>query len=163
MMDFQIKRTSRHCHATERELKPGELFFSVLVEEDGVLSRQDYCEEAWEGPIDGSIGWWRARIPETEGGRVYWAPRDVLLAYFDSIVEKADHTATTYVMGLLLVRKRILQLVDSEVTDEGEFLELRYAKEKRTYKVPVVDLGDGQVNDIQRELADQLFTDQPPE
>lgn len=163
MMDFQIKRTSRHCHATERELQPGEMFFSDLVEEEGVLSRQDFCEEAWQGPSDDSIGWWRARIPETEGGRVYWAPRDVLLAYFDSIVEKTDQAATTYVMGLLLVRKRILQLIDSETTDSGEFLELKYAKEKRTYKVLVVDLSDEQVNEIQRELGDQLFTDQPPD
>jgi len=163
MMDFQIKRTSRHCHATERELQPGEPFFSDLVDEDGVLSRQDYCQEAWQGPSEGSIGWWRARIPETEGGRVYWAPRDVLLAYFDSLVDKTEHIATTYVMGLLLVRKRILQLVDSETTELGEFLELRRAKDKRTYKVQVVDLSDGQVNDIQRELGDQLFTDQPPD
>lgn len=163
MMDFQIKKTSRHCHATERDLKPGELFFSDLVQEEDALIRRDFCEEAWQGPDEHSIGWWKAKIPEIEGGRVYWAPRDVLLAYFDSLIEKPDYQPTVYVMALLLVRKRILQLVDSETNEEGEFLELKFSKENRTYKIPVVELSNEQVTNIQQDLGEQLFTDQPPD
>ena len=94
---------------------------------------------------------------------MYWAPRDVLLAYFDSLVEKPDYQPTVYVMALLLVRKRILQLVDSETNEEGEFLELKFAKENRTYKIPVVELSNEQVTNIQQDLGEQLFTDQPPD
>ena len=33
MLDFDIQRFTRHCHATGRELSPGEAFYSVLVSE----------------------------------------------------------------------------------------------------------------------------------
>ena len=163
MMDFQIKRTSRHCHATERELKPGETFFSDLVQEDDELVRRDFCEKAWQGPDASSLGWWKAMIPVVEGGRVYWAPRDVLLAYFDSLSGKPQHQPTAYVMALVLVRKRILQLVDSATSTEGEVLEVRHARDNKTYTVPVVQLTPEQINQIQQELGEQLFMDQPPE
>ena len=163
MMDFHIKRTDRHCHATERELKPGEQFFSDLVKEGDGLVRRDYCEEAWSGPGEHSIGWWKATIPEVAGGRVYWAPRNVLLAYFDSLTAQPRSKPTVFVMALLLVRKRILQLVDSEQTPEGEVMEVRHTRENKTWKVNVIELTPEQVDAIQQELAEQLFMDQPPD
>jgi len=163
MMDFQIKRTGRRCHATERELKPGEEFFSDLVKNKGELRRRDFCSEAWEGPHVNSIGWWRSTIPKIDGGRVYWAPREVLLSYFESLQQNEKYKSTAYVMALVLVRKRILKLVDSAKKDGAEVLEVRYGKEDKTYIVPVIELSHDEMNEIQQELAQQLFMDHPPE
>lgn len=163
MMDFQIKRTGRHCQETDRELKPGEEFYSELICESAALVRKDYSAEAWQGPDANSVGWWRARIPQMDGGRVYWAPREVLLAYFESLRDLPTVPPAAYVMALLLVRKRILQWVDTRETPRGEIMELKYVKENKTYEVAVVELSDQQINGIQQELAEQLFMDQPPE
>ena len=163
MMDFQIKRSGRRCHATERELSAGEEFVSELVAERGEVNRYDYCLDAWQGPSGESIGWWRARVPRNDGGKVYWAPRDVLVSYFETIQGNEPLQSTAYVMALVLIRKRILQLVDSEGEGASEVLELRYPREKKTWKVPVVELTDSQIREIQQELSEQLFMDQPPE
>ncbi len=163
MMDFQIKRTGRRCHETDRELKPGETFYSELVDEEGELTRRDLSSEAWDGPHENSIGWWQARVPDIQGGKVYWAPRDILLSYFESLQQHEQHRAAAYVMALLLVRKRILKLVDSIEQDGIECLEVRYAKDNKTWNVPVVELKNEQAESIQQELAQQLFTDHPPE
>ena len=163
MMDFHIKRTGRHCYSTERELKPGESFYSDLVSVDDELQRRDFCEEAWQGPGEESIGWWRSRIPKNEEGRVYWAPREVLISYFESLQANPKAQPTAYVMALLLVRKRILKLVDSTEGPHGKLLEVLYAKENKTWNVPVVELTQEQASTIQGELAEQLFMDQPPE
>ena len=120
-MDFQIKKTSRRCHATERDLQPGEAFYSELIQEEGEFQRRDYCAEAWQGPHEHCIGWWQSRIPDAESGRVYWAPRDVLLSYFESMQGQPGYEATAYVMALVLLRKKYLQLVDSG--EPGEAME----------------------------------------
>ncbi len=163
MVDFQIKRTGRRCQTTDRELKPGEEFYSQLVQQDDGLVRQDYSLEGWQGPQANSVGWWRARIPQLDGGRVYWAPREVLLTYFDSLQGVEKHQPTAYVMGLLLVRKRILQWVDCRQTPLGEIMELHSSRENQSYEVPVVALDATQIEEIQKELAEQLFMDQPPD
>lgn len=163
MMDFQIKRTTRRCHETDRELKPGESFYSDLVKQDGELLRRDICEEAWKGPDEASIGWWRARIPANDSGKVYWAPRDVLISYFETLQQNEKHAPIAFVMALLLIRKRILKLVDSEEKDGQEQLEIHCSRDKKTWNVPVVDLTPQQVTEIQQELAQQLFMDHPPE
>ncbi len=161
MMEFQIKKTSRRCQSTDRELRPGEVFFSELIQESGVFHRRDYCEEAWQGPHESCIGWWKSSIPETDSGRVYWAPREVLMSYFQSLQDDPRHRATLYVMALVLLRRKYLQLVDSGET--GEFMELRDPKQKRTWKIQVVELSTDQINQIQQDLGEQLFMDQPPE
>jgi len=163
MMDFQIKRTTRRCFETEQDLKPGQPFYSELVDDDGELCRRDYSESAWQGPGEHSIGWWKSRIPQIQGGKVYWAPRDILLSYFQSLQQHEKNAATTYVMALLLVRKRLVKLVDSIQREGGEVMEINYAKEDKTWTIPVVQLSGSQVAESQNELAQQLFMDHPPD
>ncbi|MGI9516099.1 MAG: hypothetical protein ACR2NP_03555 [Pirellulaceae bacterium] len=161
MMEFQIKKTSRRCHTTDRELQSGETFYSELVQEHGEFQRRDYCEEAWQGAQEDGIGWWKSQIPETDGGRVYWAPRDILLSYFESLHDNPAHADTLYVMALVLLRKKYLQLVDSG--DATELMELQDKRAGKTWKIAVVPLSNEQVATIQQELGEQLFMDQPPE
>lgn len=163
MMDFQIKKTGRRCFATDRELVAGEPFYSDLVQSGQDIERRDYCEEAWTGPGEGSLGWWRARIPKRDGDRVYWAPRDVLFAYFESLQQNDAHQATAYVMALLMIRKRMVQLVDTHEEDGKEWLEVQFKKENKTWNVTVVELDAAAIQQIQLELAEQLFMDHPPE
>jgi len=52
MIDYELKRCTRHCAVTERQLQPGETFFSTLTAEGAELARRDYSVEAsacWGG------------------------------------------------------------------------------------------------------------------
>lgn len=165
MMDFQIKKSARRCQATDRELTAGESFYSDLISDGDQYVRKDFCETAWEGPDENSIGWWKASIPKVDSGKVYWAPRDVLISYFESLLQGEQHCATAYVLALALIRKRILQLVDSQTADDGksELLEVAYKKEGKTWNVTVVELTNEKIAKIQQELGEQLFMDHPPD
>ena len=167
MMDFQIKRSGRRCHATDRELKPGEEFISELVPGDSGgatdFQRHDYCLEAWQGPADDSIGWWRSRIPKLDSGRVYWAPGDVLREYVSRLHQAAECRAQAYVMAMLLVRKRLMRMEGQETDDEGQaWLVVRDSSSREEYRVAVMELSAPERDAIQQEFAEQLFTDQPP-
>ena len=62
-MDYDVARCSKHCYETEREFQPGEAFYSALVVDGADIERRDYSLDAWKGEPEGTIGWWKSRMP----------------------------------------------------------------------------------------------------
>jgi uncharacterized protein YbaR (Trm112 family) len=157
-MDYELQRCTRHCEATGRELAPGEEFYSALVDAGAELQRHDYAKEAWQGPPEGCIGWWKSQIPTPEAKRMHWAPNDVMLQFFEELEQKLDRQDMRYVLALLLVRRRVMRLEESERDPEGrELLVLYCPRRDVTYRVPVVLPEEARVGAIQDELAAMLF------
>jgi len=157
-MDYEIPRSTRRCALTERELQPGEGFYSVLVADGGKLTRRDYSVEAWKGPPDVAIGWWRSQVPRPDAKRVHWAPNDVMLELFDQLENQPASQDMRYVLALLLVRRRVMRLEEEiKDTDGGETLVLYCPRREATYHVPVVLPAPERIEEIQRQLASLLF------
>src|SRR5687767_197677 len=108
MLDFEVERCARRCAKTDREFQPGETYYSALVPRGSGVARLDFSAEAWEGPPEGSLGWWQARLPEPHGNKMHWAPNDVMLHYFEQLDGVADQADVRYVLALLMVRRRVL-------------------------------------------------------
>ncbi len=164
-MDFEVQRCSRHCAATERELKPGEEYYSVLLEGvvDGVaergagVTRYDYSKESWSGPPQGTIAWWKSRIPDRVTKKKHWAPNDVMLQFFEELADRQGQADMRYVLSLLLIRRRVLRQEESETDAAGnEVLVLYSPKRERTYRLPTIEPHDSRINEIQDELAKLL-------
>jgi hypothetical protein len=156
VVGFEIKSCSRKCAATDQEIGRGDTYFSVVVQnDDAEMIRQDFSEAAWQGPPDDCIGWWQSKLPELDEGRVYWAPRDVLYAYFDKIVEQDESAETAYVMALAMVRKRLLKLVE---TEDDDVLTLTSSRHEQPLQVKVMNLTPQRQQQIQTELGEHLFT-----
>ena len=84
-MDFEVQRCSRQCSKTERQLEPGETFYSALMVEGADVVRFDFSAEAWEGPPEGALGWWKSVMPTPNAKRLNWAPNDVMLELFEQL------------------------------------------------------------------------------
>ena len=160
MLHFEFKKSSRKCYASEREFKPGDGFYSALLErEDGQSERRDFSIDQWDGPPDDCIGWWKSSVPELGKGKVYWAPKRVLIAYFEHLQTSEQTADLAFVTGLLLMQKKMLTQLDSE---HGEStLELHCRSSNTTYSLAVVDISPERLAAIQQELAEKLFVDQP--
>jgi hypothetical protein len=157
MTDYDIQRCTRHCAASGRELAAGETFYSALVSEGGELRRRDYAAEAWQGPPPASIAWWKSRIADPGARRKHWAPNDVMLEFFDELERQPDKQDMRYVLALLLVRRRVMRLEETEIDGEGrELLVLHCPRRDATYKVPAVLPDASRAEEIQQELA-RLF------
>ena len=134
----------------------------MLVAEADQVVRYDYCQEAWEEP-DGAIGFWMSQMPEPNATRVSWAPNDVMLDYFQRLATDTSKQDVRYVLALLMVRRRVLRLEETEVPRPGlELLTLYCSRNETEYKVPVVDPSQQRIQEIQQELAELLFTDAGP-
>ncbi len=161
MADFDLKKSTRKCFADQRDFEPGEPFFTVLVEAtDGSSERRDFCRQHWQQPGESEcIGWWKSQVPEQAQGKIYWAPRKVLLAYFEHVLQQPESRDLAYVMALLLVQKKILVIHDDgESTDQ---IQVRNRLDKTEYQLPVCELPPDRMAEIQEILGEQLFVDQP--
>ncbi|HVU90538.1 MAG TPA: hypothetical protein VHD36_24665 [Pirellulales bacterium] len=157
-MDYDVQRFTRHCAASGRELAPGEEFFTALVAEGAEVRRLDFAIDAWTGPPERSLGWWKSRVPTPDAKRPRLAPNDVLLELFtglEGIEEKAD---MRLVMALLLVRRRVLRLEKQETDERGrETLVLFSPREDATYRVAAVMPEAARAQEIQDELSRLLY------
>ena len=157
-MDYEIQRFTRHCAKTGRELKPGEIFFSTLAAEGARVVRQDFAADAWQGPPEGVLGWWKSQVPTESAHKVHWAPNDVML----ELLEQWEHDPTKldsrYVLSLLLVRRRVLRLEETETTETGEEVTVLFCpRREATYRVASVLPDNQRAAEIQEELGRLLF------
>ena len=156
-MDYEIQRCTRHCAETGRELAPGESFYSVLRAEGADLQRYDYAADTWQGPPEDAIGWWKSQIPDSGAQRKHWAPNDVMLQFFDELAEQPDKQDMRYVLALLLVRRRVMRLEESEVDEHRREIVVLYCpRRETTYRIPATVPPQSRAEEIQEELAKLL-------
>lgn len=153
-MEYEVQHCARRCTTTGREFAPGEEYYSVLVVEGADLKRYDYAADAWPGPPETALGWWKSRLPQRNANRKHWAPNDVMLDFWDQLAGQADKQDMRYVLTLLLVRRRVFRL-EEEQRDPGglETLVVHCPRRDATYEVPAVMPPPQRIEQIQEELA----------
>ena len=157
MLDFEIQRCTRRCSHTDRELKPGELMYSALISRGADVVRLDFAQEAWTGAPDGTLGWWRSRVPDVSGQKLHWAPNDVLLHYFEQLAGQIDKQDVRYVLALLMIRRRILRLEESTKDEQGrDVLHLFCPRNEAQFEVLASLPDEHRRQDIQIDLAKLL-------
>lgn len=167
-IDFTIRSCSRKCSVSDRALEPGEAYYSLLVEEGNDVVRQDIAAEAWQGPPEEHLGWWRSRIAGSKSKKPKLAPSEVLISLLDHWSEEADKTETRYVLALLMIRRRMLReestsfaagLNGEDVSDDKHQLRLYCQQNEKKYEVAIVKPTTERVSEIQNYLSDLLFAD----
>lgn len=158
MLDFEVKKFTRVCAETEHQFQAGETFYAYLVREGGDTVRRDVCVDAWNGPPDDCIAWWKASVPDLKSKKLNWAPNDVLLHYFQETEDKPDEQDIRYILTLLLIRKRVFRLESSEQQEFGEALVVYCSQNESEYAVPVLTISSARAQEIQTMLS-QLIVD----
>jgi hypothetical protein len=153
-MDYDVQRSTRHCTVSGREFAPGETYYSVLLAEGAELKRYDYAADAWPGPPDTAVGWWKSQVPGRTTTRKHWAPNDVMLNFWDELAEQPDRQDMRYVLTLLLIRRRVFRLEEEKYDAAGRELVAVYCPRRETsYEVPAAVPSESRVSQIQEELA----------
>lgn len=158
MLEYQIQPNSRRCCVSGRELKPGDTFYSVLLDQDGQFVRCEYSEEAWQNPPENVFSFWSGVVPTSDKEKKPPIDDDLLM---DCLVrlEKEQETAKIhfrYVLALLMMRRKRLKFEETK-TDQGqEFMILRDARTKELYEVVHPDLSEEEMLAVQDEVLKVL-------
>ena len=154
MTDYQIQPNTRRCAATGKELEPGSKFYTVLLDQGGKFVRQDYSNEAWQGPPEGAFSFWAGRVPPPEAGRRPRIYDELLLDCFNRLKGETEpgRVSFRYVIALLLMRRKRLKFEDVRVEDGREILCLRCPQTKATHEVVNPALSDDAIKTVQDEV-----------
>lgn len=157
-MEYERAHCTRRCAQTGRELRPGETIYSALFAEGSNVVRRDYAAEAWQGPPENALGWWKSVLPKREGVVVHWAPNDVMLDLLEQFEGDPARADMRYVLALLLVRRRVCRLEESKSDpQQGETMVLFCPRREQEYRIAVSIPSDTRIKEIQEELAHLLF------
>jgi hypothetical protein len=160
-MEYEIERCTRHCATSGRQFAEGEPYYSAVVERQGKLQRLDYAAEAWTGAPAEALAWWTARMPTRPARQDGVATSEVLLELFRQLPPETEQRELRYVLALLMVRRRILRLEDTEHEARGvETLVLYCPRDETTYRVASQPLEPERATAIQQELTRLLFGEQ---
>ncbi|HVW47547.1 MAG TPA: hypothetical protein VHA76_10875 [Solirubrobacterales bacterium] len=159
-MDYEIQRCTRHCAVSGREFNEGEEFYSVLVAEGSAVRRYDYALDAWSGAPEKALGFWKSRMPakDASASKPKLAPGEVMLQLFTELEGAADKADMRYVLALLMIRRRLLRLEETQHDEAGqETLSLYCPRDENLYEIPVVMPDEVRAQEIQEELGKLLF------
>lgn len=153
-MEYDVQHCMRHCSTTGREFAPGDEYYSALVAEGDELKRFDYAPEAWSGPPETAVGWWKSHLPQRNVAKKRWAPNDVMLDFWDSLADDLDKRDMRYVLTLLLVRRRVFRLEEEQRDPNGvEVLVVHCPRRDTTYEIQAITPDQTRIEQIQDELA----------
>jgi hypothetical protein len=151
MLDYQIQNGTRQCCITGRVLEPGEVCYSVLIEEGSHLVRRDYSRDAWQGPPEGAVGYWQGKVPTRDQTRKPVIDDDVLMECFTRLEgqQETSQISFRYVVSLLLMRRKRLKFEDVLIEDEREVLCLRCPVTKAVHHVVNPAISDEEIQAVQ--------------
>jgi hypothetical protein len=122
---FELGRRMEHCGLSGSLLRPGDHVVTALFEKEGDegLERRDYLATAWDdGPRpQGVFAFWRGVVPDPSVKQRTLIDSESVMSIFESLADD-DHPKRQlfrYLLALVLVRKRLLSVVDSRPGDNG--------------------------------------------
>ncbi|MEM9644859.1 MAG: hypothetical protein AAF989_07685 [Planctomycetota bacterium] len=154
--EFKVGRCTRRCFTLNRPLREGEVYYSVVIENDEQIERRDYSAESWNGAPDGILGWWKNRMPTLEQRKMVLAPNEVLVDLVRQMAKTEGQEKPCYLLALMLMRKKVLresrtqastdQTVHAEVTDDGSAISF-----------PIATIDRSEVETLTEELNSLLY------
>jgi hypothetical protein len=142
--EWKIQKRGRACSQCARKFASEEEHYSGIVEVEARFERRDLCLPCW-GQKPELFSFWKTRMPKIEQRRL--EDIQAMVEFFKKLVEKPSEEPSrqkvTYLMSLLLARKRRVKLAGSK---DGKL------RVEKTWDGETIEIADPPITDA--ELAD---------
>jgi hypothetical protein len=157
-MDYQLKPIGKTCAQTGEKLLPGDVCYSAVVLRGNEWERIDFARDAWNGPPEGAIGYWKCTVPQAIETKRRALDPDALLRHFEQLCEDASPARDKfrYVLALLLIQRRRLRITGTRVDGGTSFLELSGMQGEGPFEVRDQQLENDEVETLEQELNQSL-------
>lgn len=157
-MDWKIARPNCRCATSGRSLQPGESFYSVLIRGSVTIERLDYAVDAWQGPPERSLGWWRSQMPATEA-HVSTRRQMFCWTQWSHSTRNLINSRCAYTLSLLLIRRRVLRIMES-ISGEGAsgVLVLSCRRRDCEYRVVITPPSHAEAEELEKKLGSLIWS-----
>jgi len=157
MNDWEIKSRGHVCTRTGVPFEEGQYFYTLLVRTAEGFQREDICEDAWKARNDNiaPFSHWRTKyVPPTPPPPEALPKADAETLLRRMVSERNPaHARATYILALMLERKRLLKPLESA---DDDALVYEHPASGDTFIIPNPRLSLDQIEDVQREVVDLL-------
>lgn len=164
--EYNIRKTDGSCSTCEQKLEPGTEIMALVREGNEDLIREDYCCLCWKkAPKTENkeiLCIWRTRIPKPVEKKKLLVDDNLLKNLFQRLAETDDESRIKfrYVLGLILMRKRILIYDRSETDGQGrEVWLMRMRGQDGQQKVIDPKLDEDQISEVSKNLSEIMEGD----
>jgi hypothetical protein len=156
---YDVSRPDGKCAVSGRVIEPGEKFFTALRDGPDRLQRIDVAPEHWDS-IDKShlLGFWQTIMPHPEQKKRMFVDDAILTELFERLADATEEAKVNFrfVLGLILMRKRILSYDGTQVIDGQEVWSMKLRGRDQALNLVNPHLGEDQVAEVSRQLTDIL-------
>lgn len=134
--DWEIARGTGRCAISGHDFIEGESYYAALLEGPAGLERRDYALDAWTGPPEGAVCYWRARVPVRDK-KPAAIDTELLTHLFLRLEDEPSETSQQFrfVLGLLLMRKKLLRFEQTVRDTEREYWQMRLLSDQSLHQV----------------------------
>jgi hypothetical protein len=156
---YEVARPHGKCSVTGRDIGPDEKFMAALRETPVGLERVDVCMDAWpEFDRNALLGFWQTVMPRHEQKKKLFVDDEVLCGLFERLSETTEPAKLNFrfVLGLILMRKRMLAYESSRIEGEQEIWVVRFKGREDRLDLLNPKLDEQQVMDVSAQLGEIL-------
>lgn len=154
---YAVSKPLGKCAVTGRQIQPGEKFMAMVKETPSGLERQDFSLEAWEqADKTDALAFWQSLMPQpgVEKKKPF-VDDEVLCDLFDRLSETTEPTKRQFrfVLGLILMRKRLLTYEASEIRNGIEHWQVRLKGRDARLEMENLRLTEEQIQGVSQQLG----------
>lgn len=156
---YEIARPQGLCAACQRAIAPDEKFMASLRETPEVFERVDICLACWPAfDKTGSLGYWQTVMPRGEQKKKLFVDDEVLCNLFERLADAAEPAKLNFrfVLGLILMRKRMLVYESSRTEADREIWSVRFRGRQDMLDMLNPKLDEQQVMEVSQQLGQIL-------
>ena len=156
---YQLAKPQGRCAVSNGPIEPGQKFMAALRETPGGFERVDVSLVKWpEFDRKDVLGFWQTVMPRAEQKKKLFVDDQVLCEIFERLADTTEPAKLNFrfVLGLILMRKRMLVYESSRCENDRELWTVRFRG--REDKLDLLDpkLNEQQVADVSRQLGEIL-------
>lgn len=123
------------------------------------LERADVCLDAWKDyPREGLLAFWQATMPQPNAKKKLFVDDEVLKTIFDKLTDTDEPAKLNFrfVLGLILMRKRIIMYEGTRYENGKELWSVRYRGKDELLDLLNPQLDEPKIVEVTQHLGDIL-------
>lgn len=156
---YDVGRPGNHCAACGQELAPGTPIIAALRESPAGFERVDLDLNCWTAFDRSNLAaFWQSAVPHPTAKKKLLVDDSVLCDLFERLSDASESAKLNFrfVLGLILMRKRLLNYESSHEHDGSDWWVVRLKGRDASLEMLNPRLGEQQVAEVSTQLGDIL-------